>query len=702
MIKRLLFLFFLLTAGIPATATSEDSLLRVIKNEGLHDTLRIKTCRELAYYYLFEKANVEFALKTTEEGARIAEESDNPFWQAKMAALTGYIKQNYTNDYEGAIKSYFLSLDLYDKSGQEKEKFAVYLNLGNIYYNYNQLDDAIKYYKNAEDIAVENNNEEDIALVYSNLGSSYDTKQMDELALQYYAKAKFYYKKFNREVDIAAIDFNVTNISVNQENKIIPEEKRIKAIDVYSRVKEIFKKYGETNYYIRAIYALGVQLTETGQMQQGLDYYFEAEKLSLEARDFKMLLSIYKSIAENYRKNENYLEEAEFLKKLLTANDSLFTETKSKAIAETQIKYQTEKTNAANEILQQQSQIKDLELTKKDVELTQSKLIRYTLIGGLSLIIIFTGFLFNRFKVTNKQKKIIEHQKLLVEEKNKEVLDSIIYAKRLQEAILPPQKMVKEFLPDSFIFYKPKDIVAGDFYWMETIQSAVGSSQPAVGSQKSAVHSQQPEFLPAENCQLILFAAADCTGHGVPGAMVSVVCSNALNRVVKELNISEPGKILDKVRDLVVNQFAKSDEDVKDGMDISLCTLNKNTNELQYSGANNALWLIRNNDLMEYKPDKQPIGKTDSPAPFKTTKINVQQGDILYLFTDGYADQFGGANSNGKLAGKKFKASNLKKLFLKIKNETMDKQRSLVNETFQNWKGDLEQIDDVCVIGIRI
>lgn len=300
-----------------------------------------------------------------------------------------------------------------------------------------------------------------------------------------------------------------------------------------------------------------------------------------------------------------------------------------------------------------------------------------------------------------REKKEVEHQKELVEEKNKEILDSITYAKRLQEAILPPLKIVKEYLPESFILYKPKDIVAGDFYFMESFAEASDSK--------------------GKNNNHVVFAAADCTGHGVPGAMVSVVCSNALNRAVKEFKLTDPGLILDKVRELVVETFEKSESEVKDGMDISLCILDTSNNELKWAGANNPLWVVKKgqeaedkgqvkrdekiNDssliahglsLIEIKPDKQPIGKYAEARPFTTHTVQLQKGDTIYIFTDGYEDQFGGDK------GKKFKSANMKKLLLDISSENMETQREKISFEFEKWKGELEQVDDVCVIGVRI
>ena len=230
------------------------------------------------------------------------------------------------------------------------------------------------------------------------------------------------------------------------------------------------------------------------------------------------------------------------------------------------------------ETLNKESRLKKLEAKQKQEELSKQKFIRNLFIGGFSLLILLVFLVFRSLqqnkkanKIITAQKEEVESQKHIVEHKNREILDSITYAKRIQSAILPQPKLVKEFLEDSFVLYKPKDIVAGDFYWLEVVEETV------------------------------LFAAADCTGHGVPGAMVSVVCNNGLNRAVREYKLIEPDQILNKTRELVVKEFEKSDENVMDGMDISLCALNTKTNQLKWAGAHNPLWILRNNEIIEFK-----------------------------------------------------------------------------------------------------
>jgi serine phosphatase RsbU (regulator of sigma subunit) len=260
----------------------------------------------------------------------------------------------------------------------------------------------------------------------------------------------------------------------------------------------------------------------------------------------------------------------------------------------------------------------------------------------------------------------LEEKSKVIEDQNKDIIDSITYAKRLQEAILPSSEFVNANLPGNFIYYRPKDIVAGDFYWAEKVG------------------------------EKFFIAAADSTGHGVPGAMVSVVCSNALNRAIKEFKLLETGKILDKTRELVIETFEKSANEVKDGMDISLLCIDSKNKTIFWSGANNPLWYIQDNELKEIRADKQPIGNTDYPKPFTTHKLEYKDNTTFYLFTDGLADQFGGPD------GKKFKYRQFSELLAMNNNLPQKQQADIIDKAFTEWKGELEQVDDVCVIGIKI
>lgn len=327
---------------------------------------------------------------------------------------------------------------------------------------------------------------------------------------------------------------------------------------------------------------------------------------------------------------------------------------------------------AAEDVQKAQQQIKEEEA--KEIILKQayqekqaaSKRYIYFLVAGAAILLIILFLVFRAYRMKRRASALMEREKMHVEEKNKNIVDSIQYAQQLQQAILPPIENIRQTFHESFLIYWPKDIVAGDFYWL------------------------------MEDDHYKLWAVADCTGHGVPGAMVSVVCSNALNRATKEKGLRVPGVILDEVRTLVIDTFKESQREVKDGMDIALCVYHKSTQTYQFAGANRPLWCLKKSgELIEIKGNKQAIGFQHQMEPFSTTPVPALHGDSIYLMTDGFVDQFGGPNA------KKYMASRLKLKLNEIATQPFDLQKMNLEWEFNQWKGDQEQIDDVCILAIK-
>lgn len=255
----------------------------------------------------------------------------------------------------------------------------------------------------------------------------------------------------------------------------------------------------------------------------------------------------------------------------------------------------------------------------------------------------------------------------IIEEKNKDITDSIHYARRIQNAILPKDELINSLFPESFVLYKPKDIVSGDFYW--------------VGEKNGKK----------------IIAAADCTGHGIPGAFMSMMGSALLNEIINEKGITSSAQILNHLRERVMQtlQQTGADGESKDGMDIALCVIGENS--IEFSGANNPLYVVRNNELKEYKSDKQPIGvHAGNEKPFSGHQIDVQKGDMLYIFSDGYVDQFGGPD------GKKFMSRRFRELLISVSKMAVNQQKNMLNDTIENWRQGGRQIDDILVIGVKM
>ena len=564
------------------------------------------------------------------------------------------------NDFKNAVIYLEKALNLAMETNDFFNQASIYIQLGNVYKKAGNIISSINSYLKSLDINKKINNLNGIATCYNNLGTNYYEMHDHEKALHNFKKSLTITEKLNRvtETHNKLINIGATFLKLSKHD---------------SAFKYLYQslKFAEETQNKQLIF---VSLSNICQHYYNENNNVMAEKFGLKAQKVSNEMGFPQYIKTSadllkkiYAKKGNYKEAFKMYHLFIKMKDSLNNKETQKAGINSQLRYEYDLKTMADSL-------KIVEERKLNYSKSkQEKVQRYALFTGIIIIAIFAGFIYDRFKKTQKQKVIIElkeketqQQKELLQNKNKEILDSINYAKRLQEAILPSQKIWEGALPNSFIFYQPKDIVAGDFYWLEKIEDK------------------------------ILFAAADCTGHGVPGALVSVVCSNALNRVVKEFGVYQPNEILSKVRELVIETFEKSETEVKDGMDISLCCFDRSTNVLTWAGAYNPLWIIQNNYLKEIKADKQPIGKHIETKAFTNHRFQLNKGDSIYIFTDGFADQFGGPK------GKKFKQRQFKNILIEISNLEPENQKIIIAKVFTEWKNSLEQVDDVCVIGLKI
>ncbi|MFI5203967.1 MAG: tetratricopeptide repeat protein [Flavobacteriales bacterium] len=360
----------------------------------------------------------------------------------------------------------------------------------------------------------------------------------------------------------------------------------------------------------------------------------------------------------------------EFFKLSVDQKERISNESNRKDLVKKQFAYQYDKKMAEIKAVQREKE------KLHEAERSNERTRRYALMGILALVLIFSGFMYTRFRIIRKQKVVIEDQKILVEEKNKEVRDSILYARRIQSALLAHADLLQNNLAEHFVFFKPKDIVSGDFYW--------------------ACRAGNRFYL----------AVCDSTGHGVPGAFMSLLNISYLNEAINEKNITRPDEIFNHVRQRLIENVSNErmqnedgsfdDYGGRDGMDGTLLCFEDGKNEVSYTAAHHRPLLVRNGAFIELASDKMPVGKSELAGSFSAHSIQFQKGDTLYLYTDGYTDQFGGEK------GKKFKTAGIKRVLEAAFKENMQKQRELFHSTFDWWKGDMEQIDDVCVVGIRL
>ena len=563
---------------------------------------------------------------------------------------------------EKALNYYHESMMIQERIG-DKRGLAISLNnIAIIYKNQNNIEKALEYYELSYKIREELNNEVGMAGSLNNIGTLYYHQLEYEIALMYYQRSLDIRERINDERGVAYSLHNIGSVYYD--------------IGEYENALDCFKTSLEIRTRLNIIDGIAESQIDVAKIYFVQGYIEQARVLVEEALDTFQSLGFPREIerasgllAEIYEKEHRSGDALQMYKLSRLMQDSLENDQLQRAVLTQQARYEYEKQKAEDDLAHEK------ELLIKEEEKRIREITMIATFGGLILLSAFLIFVFNRLRITKQQRDEISNQKKEIEEKNKEITDSITYAKRIQSAILPSDKKISSLLSHVFVYYRPKDIVAGDFYWLE------------------------------ETEDLIFLAVADCTGHGVPGAMVSVVCNNGLNRAVREFGLRDTGKILDKTREIVVSEFELSNEEVKDGMDIALISIPKNTFQqeldqirINYSGAHNPLWVIRNgaNQIEEIKGDKQPIGEFIMKRPFTSHEIVLNHGDQIYIFSDGYADQFGGP------LRKKYKSKSFKELLIRNSDLNEEKQLNSIVSEMTEWMQDIPQIDDFCIIGLKV
>jgi len=589
------------------------------------------------------------------------------------------------------------------------------IQLGNHSHMIGEMDSAIYYYSKAQDFFKKINNEKGIGKVYQSFAVVKQSLKDYSGALNDNLKAIEIYEKIEFKKGLTMAYMGAGNNNKFQGNK------KEGARYFYLAMRNALS-LGDSVFYYQTMAEYASLKYNIGEKDSAV-YYFNVSIPYLERNNFRYnLISAYIAYSDLLI-HENPINEEQVRKytfgslaiaKELDARDNLqfiyeqiglyyvfknkpdsvyFYMVLSKSMAdslsdaqnmqilhETQTKFETDK--------------KDLQIKNQSLELfaqeqeSEAKT-RILIVGGFGLMIVVVLAIvayrnFRRTKRANatineqktrveEQKGEIEKQNGLLELKQKEITDSITYAKDIQSAFMPNEDVFHLIHTDAFVLSKPKDIVSGDFYWFFT-----------------ASQDGKPGAL--RHC-----AVADCTGHGVPGALMSVICANALNEAVVHKRINQSGKILDETRKIVKRSLkTRKNRERKDGMDIALVSINYDTLELWYSGAYNAVWICRNGEMIVLTADKQPVGVFEKETDFIQQYLQLHKGDVIYLFSDGYADQFGGEK------GKKLKYKTFRELLISLAHLPMDRQRSEIDEFFNKWKAGREQTDDVCVVGIRV
>lgn len=659
-----LFILFSLLVHSISFGKSEklDSLLNVLNGSPTNiDTNRVILLIDIAKEYQITDG-IKFK-KYIDEALEISYKTDFLTGQATGNILYGsfYIRES---DYSKAILYCLKGLKIQEKIGNKREMVATLRNIGSINLNSKNFNQALNYYSQALKITEKLEMKREMPGILANLAIVYHQKGNFGKAMEYNLKALKIAEEIQNKKTISYVLNSIGRLYLDMGIKDENGEDFDKAIDYLQQSLKLKEELRDIQGMANTVGNIADVYLEKGDLSKSL-YYFKLGMEYAEETDFKVWqLEAFEKISDLYIEKNDYKNAYEYYKKFIQLRDTIESSATKKVLTELQGKYNTEKQDQEIILLSKDSELREEKLTKQ----------KFVIWSGSVGLIIFIGlalFIYKEYKEKEKANKIIA-------EKNKNITDSIQYAKRIQTAILPKEEIIRKHLSEFFILYKPKDIVSGDFYFF------------------------------AEAGNKLIVAVADCTGHGVPGAFMSMIGNSLLNQIIKENGINEPAEILNQLHIGVKDSLQQNDLDshTKDGMDIAICAIDLKNKTLEYAGAQRPIWIVKNSerkqqtvpDLLEIKPNKFPIGGIhhEKDSVFTNHTFSFATSDTIYLTTDGYADQFGGKD------GKKFRSKRLKELILSISNDNIDNQKSALHKNITEWMEKSEQIDDILVLGIKL
>jgi len=605
--------------------------------------------------------NHEIALQTMLQASVLAEKGKNKRLIASLynATAAQYFQMGKT---ENAMKYFYRSLNSFEALKDTSQIISLLKNMSMAYESMKDFDRTRQLLFNALRISIAYGDSSCLSTIYGSIGAMYQNLQKLDSAVYYNSKQL---QSFPVDIEIDDKAMAYGNLGVIYKAK----KQYALAKEYYEKALNIFISTGSLRLITISYINLGELSILTNDYKKALYYFNEALKQSEGSNELDILSVTHRGKYETFMKLKDYKNAVQEFEQVKIIEDSLKRRQSLTNIMRLENEYEVGKKQKENELLQAQNEVKETLIKVSKENEKKTKIFLYSALFVLVIIIMLAFQLYKGLKENKEKNKIISEQKHLVEEKNKDITDSINYAKKIQEAILPPKELKYKIFENAFVFFKPRDIVSGDFYWF---------------NQKNKKR---------------IIAAVDCTGHGVPGAFMSMIGNTFLTEIIEGKGITEPAEILSELRHLVIKALKQGDDNTesKDGMDMSLLCFDDEKKTVEYAGANNPMWMIRNGECTEYKADSRPIGYYRGKGlPFTNHIINYQSGDTFYIFTDGYADQFGGEK------GKKLKYKPFRELLLSIQNEAMLKQEEILNQNFETWRGKLDQIDDVLIIGIRV
>lgn len=674
-------LSYLAYAKTDTTYKLDSELLHLAENLRLSPDSRIanfgKKAAARAYvffgHFYGRDGNINAAIENSEKALLLFKELNNQRGIADAYTMLG-ASYNDGGDYPKAIDNYYKALEIDEKVADADIVSTDLGNVGTVYYSEGNYKETLNFFYRALAKSIEAKDKVTEARHMGNIANVYiEQEQYDSAA--YYA---FNSEQLNEEIgDKYQLCYNLVTLGSLYSAWAHKNSNLKNAYDTlinksfYYTEKSINAEEESGTKEILGISLLnmGCLYEEKKDYEKAKEYVIRAITIADSMHSLMTKKEAYKTLSMVYEETKEYQNALDAYKKYSVLNDSLFNADKNKEITRNEVSYEFKKKEA--DLKAQQD--------KKDAVAAEEKkkqgIIIYAVSTVLLLVLLLAGFILRGYKQKQKANLLLEEQKQKVDnaygelrEKHKEITDSINYAKRIQRALFKSEEYVSRQLPEHFILFKPKDVVSGDFYW---------------GYEKK---------------DFWYVAAVDCTGHGVPGAFLTMLGSAFLNEICSRTQVLTPAEILNHLTEKIIKELSGYGE-VKDGMDISLCRIplaHSETVKVQWAGANNPLWYMHQNTMHEIIADKQPIGYQEGNKPFVNREVELNRGDVVYLFTDGYADQFGGPK------GKKYKFRQLQEKLKTVSEKPLNEQKEILMTEFDSWKGNLEQTDDMCIIGIRI
>ncbi len=713
-----------------------DSLLALVKTTNSNDTLKANVLGQISRIYLYDFNNVEKMKQYATQAIQLSQKHN-----FKKGLATGYLYYGvyYNNmaNYKYAMTYYLKALKIFEELKDNKSLGSCYINIGSIAGTQGRYKDALAYMLKGADLKESVNDKKGVSIALNNIGNMYSDQGKYPEAIQYLMKSLKIKEEINDKSGIS-IAYNNIGLILELQGKIdeaiayhfkslkLKEEMddKLGASFSFSNIASLYmtqKKYKEAQEYnFKALKIkeelgdkqgeaislgnIGTVYTNINNLDEALKYQLKALKILEDIGAAKDLVTTfiglgntyeaqhsytqalpyyekaldkankmdyregvrqaYGNLSSVYNKLQNYQKALQYTNLFYQEKDSILNKEVAKQVTEINTKYQTEKKEQEIKLLTQDQLL-------KDKTLKEQRLIRIGLIIGLGLFLALSFVLFNRYRFKQKANTLLEKQKKEIQEQNVLITDSIDYAKTIQEAVFPSEHKMLRFFPESFALYKPKAIVSGDFFMVE------------------------------EKNDKIICTVADCTGHGIPGAFMSLLGFNMLENIIEKKDHYTPSAILNELNTKMVStmsQEASNYTSVKHGMDVSLIVIDKQNMQLQFAGAHNPLYHVRDNILTEIKADKMSIGsyKEGKQIEFSNHVLQIQKGDVFYLFSDGFPDQIGGPNR------KKFYYPPFKELLVSVHKMSMMEQKQFLDEAIISWRGERDQTDDILVVGIKI